>query len=77
MSQYAFHPDRVIEQIHAFFHDVHEMTDFYYKLSLLNGLCRQCDGRGYLHAPDELCGACHGTGSTDFWRSVKATRNGA
>ena len=27
-------------QIKSFFHNVHDMTDFYYKVYLLNGLCR-------------------------------------
>ncbi len=38
MKDQAFYPDHIIEQIKSFFGNVHDMTDFYYKLYLLNGL---------------------------------------
>jgi hypothetical protein len=68
MNARAFYPDRIVEQIQAFFHGVHDLSDFYYKLYLLNALCRRCDGRGYLRTPDEPCPHCQASGSTDVWR---------
>jgi RecJ-like exonuclease len=68
VQTHAFHPEGIVSQIKAFFSDVHDLSDFYYKLYLLNGLCRNCDGRGYLHAPDQPCPHCQGSGSTDVWR---------
>jgi len=74
MQEHAFHPDHIVEQIKTFFRDVHDMTGFYYKLYLLNGLCRQCDGRGYLYTPDQPCPHCRASGSTDVWRRVGAMK---
>jgi DnaJ-class molecular chaperone len=68
MQKHAFHPERIVEQISTFFKDVHDISDFYYKLYLLKDLCRTCDGRGYLRAPDELCPQCQASGSADVWR---------
>jgi hypothetical protein len=34
MQKHAFHPERIVEQISTFFKDVHDMSDFYYKLYL-------------------------------------------
>jgi hypothetical protein len=68
VQTHAFHPEGIVSQIKAFFSDVHDLSDFYYKLYLLNGLCRDCDGRGYLHAPDQPCPRCQGSGSRDVWR---------
>jgi DnaJ-class molecular chaperone len=68
VQTHAFHPEGIVSQIKAFFGDVHDLSDFYYKLYLLNGLCRDCDGRGYLHAPDQPCPRCQGSGSRDVWR---------
>jgi hypothetical protein len=68
MNTRAFYPDRIVEQIQAFFHDVHDISDFYYRLYLLNALCRHCDGRGYLRASDQPCPQCQASGRTDVWR---------
>ncbi|HXG18501.1 MAG TPA: hypothetical protein VNN62_05440 [Methylomirabilota bacterium] len=68
MASYAFHPGDIVSQIKAFFGDVHDITDFYYKLYLLNGLCRHCDGRGYLCEAEQICPHCKGSGSRDVWR---------
>ncbi|MBI3249519.1 MAG: hypothetical protein HYZ50_23705 [Deltaproteobacteria bacterium] len=68
MSTHAFHPDGIVSQIKTFFSDVHDLTDFYYKLYLLNGLCRNCDGRGYLRDAEQTCPHCQGSGSRDVWR---------
>jgi Zn finger protein HypA/HybF involved in hydrogenase expression len=70
MQKHAFYPDGIINQIRVFFGDVHDMSGFYLKLSLLNGLCRHCDGRGYLEQPDRPCPQCQASGSTDVWRRV-------
>ena len=67
MKEQAFYPDHIVEQIKSFFHNVHDMTDFYYKLYLLNGLCQQCDGRGYLQSPDEACPAVLPQASGEKW----------
>ena len=67
MKDQAFYPDHIIEQIKSFFGNVHDMTDFYYKLYLLNGLCRQCDGRGYLQSSDEACPDCRASGDAGIW----------
>ena len=74
MQPRAFYPDGIISQIKAFFSDVHDLSGFYYKLYLLNGLCRNCDGHGYLQAPDQLCPACQGSGSSDIWRRGSAAK---
>jgi len=68
MSTHAVHHTDIVAQIKAFFSDVHDLTDFYYKLYLLNGLCRSCDGRGYLRDTEHTCQHCHGSGSKDVWR---------
>ncbi len=68
MQSHAFHPEGIVSQIKAFFSDVHDLSGFYYKLYLLNGLCQKCDGRGYLHVPDQPCPHCQGSGSRDVWR---------
>lgn len=70
----AFYPERIVEQIKAFFSDAHDVTGFYYKLYLLNGLCPDCDGRGYLRTPDQPCPHCQASGSTDVWRRAKAVK---
>jgi hypothetical protein len=68
MATYAFHPEGIVSQIKSFFGDVHDLSGFYYKLYLLNRLCRNCDGRGYLQAPDQRCSQCQGSGSSDRWQ---------
>ena len=75
MKEQAFYPDHIVEQIKSFFHNVHDMTDFYYKLYLLNGLCQQCDGRGYLQSPDEACPACQASGDADIWHRARIQWN--
>jgi len=74
MSTHAFHPDGIVSQIKTFFSDVHDLTDFYYKLYLLNGLCRTCDGRGYLQNPDQPCSQCQGSGSRDPRRPMTVAK---
>lgn len=76
MEKLAFYPDGIINQIKAFFGDVHDITGFYYKLYLLNGLCRQCDGRGYLGQPEHPCPHCQASGNADVWRRVAPMRKG-
>jgi DnaJ-class molecular chaperone len=71
MQGQAFYPEGIVQQIKAFFSDVHDMTDFYYKVYLLNGLCRSCDGRGYLRVPEQSCPHCQASGSTDVWHRAK------
>jgi hypothetical protein len=68
MPAHAFHPDGIVTQIKTFFSDVHDLTDFYYKLYLLNGLCRNCDGRGYLREAAQTCPQCQGSGTKDVWQ---------
>ena len=70
MSTHAFHPTGIVSQIKDFFSDVHDLTDFYYKLYLLNGLCRNCDGRGYLSDTTQICIHCQGSGNKDTWRKI-------
>lgn len=74
MKEHAFYPERIIEQIKAFFADVHDISGFYYKLYLLNGLCRRCDGRGYLETPAHLCTDCQGSGDADIWHRAKLAK---
>lgn len=73
MEKPAFYPEHVVAQIKAFFRGVRDISDFYYKLALLNGLCQECDGRGYLYAPDQPCPHCQASGSTDVWHRAKVT----
>ena len=70
MSANAFHPEGIVSQIKAFFSDVHDISTFYYKLYLLNRLCKNCDGRGYVQAPEQACPQCQGSGNTDIWRKA-------
>lgn len=70
----GFHPDGIVSQIKTFFSDVHDLTDFYYKLYLLNGLCRNCDGRGFLRDTQHPCPHCQGSGSADVWRQAPAAK---
>jgi len=74
MQPYAFHPEGIVSQIKAFFSDVHDLSDFYYKIYLLNGLCPSCDGRGFLQVPEQICSRCQGSGSKDVWRQGPATK---
>ena len=76
MQPHAFRPEGIVSQIKAFFSDVHDLSGFYYKLYLLNGLCQKCDGRGYQHAPDQACPHCQGSGSRDVWRKGPAAKQG-
>lgn len=71
MEKQAFYPEHVVEQIKAFFRGVRDISDFYYKLALLNGLCHACDGRGYLSAPDQPCPHCQASGSANVWHRAK------
>ena len=66
----AFHPEGIVAQIKTFFSDVHDLTDFYYKLYLLNGLCLHCDGRGYLRDAAQPCPHCNGCGRRDVWNKT-------
>jgi hypothetical protein len=75
MSQQAFYPEEIVQQIKTFFSDVHDLSDFYYKLYLLNGLCRVCDGRGYLQEPEQSCVSCQASGSRDIWHPAKIRRS--
>lgn len=72
MATHAFQPDGIVTQIKSFFSDVHDLTDFYYKLYLLNGLCRNCDGRGLLRDTEQTCPHCHGSGKRDVWQKGPA-----
>ena len=74
MKDQAFYPDHIIEQIKSFFGNVHDMTDFYYQLYLLNGLCRQCDGRGYLQTSDEACPDCRASGDAGIWHRARIVK---
>jgi len=71
----AFYPEGIVTQIKAFFSDVHDLTDFYYKLYLLSGLCRHCDGRGYLHTPDQSCPQCRGSGKAGAWNKATSAKH--
>jgi DnaJ-class molecular chaperone len=73
MSPRAFQPEHIVDQIHAFFKGVHDISDFYYKLYLLRDLCRACDGRGYVLTPEQSCSHCHGSGSRDPQRKAVLT----
>ena len=42
--------------------------------NVLNGLCRQCDGRGYLRSADEACPACQASGDADIWHRARITK---
>lgn len=74
MDVRAFQRERIVEQIKAFFSEVHDISDFYYRLYLLNGLCRSCDGRGYVNTPEEICPACQASGKNDIWRKTSSTK---
>jgi len=74
MKARTFYPERIVEQIQTFFPGVHDISDFYYKLYLLNALCRRCDGRGYLRTPDQPCPPCQASGSTDVWRRATSPK---
>lgn len=67
MKEHAFYPQHIVGQIKKFFSGVHDMTDFYYKLYLLNGLCQSCDGRGYTDVPERRCPDCGASGETSRW----------
>lgn len=73
MSTHAFYPDGIVAQIKTFFRDVHDVTDFYYKLYLLNGLCLNCDGRGVIRDTKQTCPHCQGSGSKDIWQTTPST----
>lgn len=74
MQAHAFQPERIVEQISAFFKGVHDISDFYYKLYLLKDLCRDCDGRGYEHTPEHPCSLCNGSGSRDPQRRASSAK---
>jgi hypothetical protein len=76
MPTYAFHPDGIVSQIKAFFSDIHDSTDFYYKLYLLNDLCRNGNGCGYLRDAEHTCPHCQGSGSQDRWRRFSPSSQG-
>lgn len=68
MSRNAFQREHIVEQIQSFFRGVHDISDFYYRLYLLNGFCKTCDGRGYLHGQSEPCPQCYASGKADRWQ---------
>lgn len=74
MPHNAFQREHIVEQIKTFFRGVHDMSDFYYRLYLLNGLCRSCDGRGYLNSQSESCPQCSASGSTDRWHAAPTVK---
>ncbi|MGE0825798.1 MAG: hypothetical protein AB7G75_14940 [Candidatus Binatia bacterium] len=74
MQRIAFQPDRIVEQVKNFFSGIHDMSDFYYRMYLLSGLCRNCDGRGYMHTADEPCPICQTTGRQDVWAAKTPER---
>ncbi len=68
MSQNAFQREHIVEQIQTFFRGVHDISDFYYRLYLLNGFCKTCDGRGYEQTQGEPCPRCYASGKADRWQ---------
>jgi DnaJ-class molecular chaperone len=74
MQKIAFQREGIVEQIKTFFRGIHDMSDFYYRMYMLNGLCQTCDGRGYIGSPEEQCPTCHASGSNDPWRKVSLTK---
>ena len=72
MHPQAFQRDRIVEQIRTFFRGVHDISDFHYRLYLLHGICRECDGRGYLNSQSEVCPQCCASGSADRWHTAPA-----
>lgn len=68
MTQHAFQREHIVEQIQTFFRGVHDISDFYYRLYLLNGFCKMCDGRGHLHDQTEPCPQCYASGKSDRWQ---------
>jgi hypothetical protein len=70
MPTNAFHREHIIEQVQRFFRGVHDISDFYYRLYLLNGLCKTCDGRGYEQTQNEPCPQCFASGKADRWHTA-------
>ena len=75
MHPKAFHREHVVEQIRTFFRGVNDISDFYYRLSLLHGICRECDGRGYLNSQSEPCPQCSATGRVDRWQAAQVAKS--
>ena len=75
MHPQAFQREHVVEQIRTFFRGVHDISDFYYRLYILQGICRECDGRGYLNSHSESCPQCAASGSTDRWSATPVTKS--
>lgn len=74
MHSRAFQRDRIVEQVQQLFRGVRDMSDFYYRLYLLNGVCRSCDGRGYLNSQSEPCSQCSASGSADRWHATPVVK---
>lgn len=74
MKERAFHQEHIVDQIKKFFSGVHDMTDFYYKLYLLNALCKTCDGRGYLDVPEHACPDCEASGDATIWHRARLAK---
>ncbi len=75
MHPQAFQREHIVEQIRTFFRSVHDISDFYYRLYLLHGVCRECDGRGYLNSQSEACPQCSASGSTDRWHTTPVVKS--
>jgi DnaJ-class molecular chaperone len=75
MTQNAFQREHIVEQIQSFFRGVHDISDFYYRLYLLNGLCKICDGRGYERSQSEPCPQCYASGKADRWQTAPTGRS--
>jgi len=70
MQKTAFQPEHIVDQIKAFFSGVQDMSDFYLRMYTLSGMCRSCDGRGYVNTTEEPCLTCHASGSSDVLRNA-------
>lgn len=70
MQKTSFLPEHIVDQVKAFFNGVHDMSDFYLRMYALSGMCRTCDGRGYVNTTEETCPTCHSSGSSDVWRNA-------
>jgi DnaJ-class molecular chaperone len=70
MQKSAFQPEHIVDQIKTFFSGIHDMSDFYLRMYTLSGMCRTCDGRGYVNSAEETCPTCHSSGSSDVWRNA-------
>jgi hypothetical protein len=76
MTQHAFQREHIVEQIQTFFRGVHDISDFYYRLYLLNGFCKTCDGRGYVQTQGEPCPQCYASGKADRWQIAPPENTG-